>query len=263
MKEVEYTGDFAVLGKMSYQVSQSFINKYIFAARFVADKVVLDVACGTGYGSSHLKERGARVVTDGDISEDAIGYAKTHYVREGLSFVRLDATKTLPFRKDFFDVIVSLDTIEHLKDYRGFLFECRRVLKEGGLFICATPNSKGTLQLPLLGRLSPPVHVHEFGIDEFRNLMEEYFVNLTLYAHTKLTLKLKVGYGLNVMGAKLLSSLPKGDYLERLIRKYVPRFKAANLGAGISDIPLDPKFEVFPLKDDKVGTVVAVAEKSG
>jgi len=48
----------------------------------------------------------------------------------------------LPFPDEYFDVVVSLETIEHLKKYKRFLAECRRVLKKDDLFICSTPNKQ-------------------------------------------------------------------------------------------------------------------------
>jgi len=131
---------FLVPGKpRMYSLWQQHINRYIFAAGFARDKVVLDVACGAGYGSDYLIKMGAKKVVGGDISEDAIEYARAQYKSNDLQFVRLNAVK-LPFSRDCFDAIVSFETIEHLKEYENFLFECKRVLKDKGLFICSTPN---------------------------------------------------------------------------------------------------------------------------
>ena len=58
---------------------QFILAKYSFAAGYVKDKVVLDVACGAGYGSRYLFDKGAKTVVGGDISPEAIKAARTLY----------------------------------------------------------------------------------------------------------------------------------------------------------------------------------------
>jgi len=262
MEELEYVRkEFLVPNKTPYRLTQGYWNKLAFASNFVEDKIVLDVACGTGYGSSYLKNKGARVVIGGDISEEAIKYAKMHYEREGLSFERLDAT-SLPFPQNYFDVVISIETIEHVAEYKRYLSECNRVLKQKGLFLCTTPNKKASFQLPS-GKPLNPVHVHEFAIDELCGLIEEHFTITALYGHVRLTSMFKFENSLKLIGSRLLSSLPKGDYLEGLFRKYLPPFKGANLGTEISDALIDKKYAVFPLENNKAAGIVVVAEKRG
>lgn len=74
MKELEFTGEFVVPNKTPYATYQEHINRYVFASNFVKDKTVLDIVCGTGYGSSYLARKGAKRVLGGDISKKAIEY---------------------------------------------------------------------------------------------------------------------------------------------------------------------------------------------
>lgn len=150
------------------------IGRYVFAAQFIEDKVVLDIASGSGYGSSYLINRGAKMVIGGDYSEEAIEYARLHYRKDVLYFLRLDAQK-MPFRDNSFDVIVSLETIEHLERYEDFLHGCKRVLKEDGVFICSTPNAKATFGS------RDPYHFREFSVEEFYELIARYFAEVKLY----------------------------------------------------------------------------------
>jgi SAM-dependent methyltransferase len=46
----------------------------------------------------------------------------------------------LPFRRETFDVVLSLQTIEHVWDQLAFLHECARVLRPGGWLVLTTPN---------------------------------------------------------------------------------------------------------------------------
>jgi len=45
-----------------YAEYQRHINSYIFTSKFVQNKVVLDVACGSGTGTTYLAGRGAKTV---------------------------------------------------------------------------------------------------------------------------------------------------------------------------------------------------------
>ena len=123
---------------LSRKLLSSHISRYAFAAQFVAGKVVLDVACGSGYGTGYLADKGAERVIGGDISQSALKYANAYFKKENTDFIYLDASKELPFHDEYFDVLVSMETIEHLLDAENFLAECRRVLKSEGVFICST-----------------------------------------------------------------------------------------------------------------------------
>lgn len=137
--------------------------RYLFAARYVRDKAVLDVACGTGYGSDILARAGAATVTGIDHAREAIAFAEKHYQRSNLNFMVLDALE-LPFEGQIFDVIVSLETIEHLESQQEFLEALVYCLRPGGLLVISTPISK----LEETGKVFSPYHVRELTHGEFR-----------------------------------------------------------------------------------------------
>lgn len=118
------------------------VSRYEFAARYVRGKEVLDVATGTGYGADVLMRIGeATSVTGVDRSDEAIAYAVSHYGAAGSDFIVGDALR-LPFLDDRFDVVVSIETLEHIVDQQSFLDELARVLREDGTLILSTPNKK-------------------------------------------------------------------------------------------------------------------------
>jgi len=51
-----------------------------------------------------------------------------------------DAAGVLPYDDAFFDAVVSNQVIEHVNDTDGFVRECRRVLKPGGVAVVSTEN---------------------------------------------------------------------------------------------------------------------------
>ena len=58
----------------------------------------------------------------------------------GVAFHIADLNDTLPLRDKSFDVVVSVEGIEHLENPHLFLREVNRVLKDDGTFILTTPN---------------------------------------------------------------------------------------------------------------------------
>ena len=113
--------------------------RYLFASQFTSSKTVLDAACGSGYGSAILSESGAQKEVGIDHSLEAIEYCEKNFKKANLEFKKQNCEKiTLD---TMFDVVISFETIEHLKNQDNFLTEIKRVLKDDGLFIVSTPNT--------------------------------------------------------------------------------------------------------------------------
>ena len=114
-------------------------HRYHFAARWVAGKRVLDVACGEGYGSERLAREAAHV-TGVDISEAAIAHAREAYASRGnLEFACAPCTR-LPLADASVDVAVSFETLEHIEEQAQFLAELARVLAPDGVLVLSCPN---------------------------------------------------------------------------------------------------------------------------
>ena len=109
---------------------------YVAAAIELGDAVVLEAGCGEGYGAQLLAKKARRVVAM-DYDEYAIAHVGRAY--PALIVVRGNLV-ALPYADDTYDVVVSLQTVEHLWDQDEFVAECRRVLRPGGQLILSTPN---------------------------------------------------------------------------------------------------------------------------
>ncbi len=202
------------------------------------------------------------MVVGGDISQTSIEYAKTHYAQHGLHFCLLNAHR-LPFNDESFDVVVSIETIEHLEKPMQFLSECYRVLKPGGEFVCSTPNKK--MASPYTRKPLEPSHVKEFDIDELRSLAEEHFPSVTIvgqFYHKDST------WRLNILAGSLIGpffrSFPKGEsiiyFLNRFIfrRKYVTLSELDEMMAtGLVKDDVLP----FPQEGKDIGCIILVARK--
>ena len=149
------------------------LARYQFAAQYVANKSVADIACGTGYGVAYLKETGkASQMVGIDCCPQAIGYSRSKHNPVGCRYESADALQTgLP--DSTLDVVTSFETIEHVNDEQGLLAEFARILKPGGTLICSTPNG-WPLEIA-------PHHVRVYDRAAFLSALERRFEVLELF----------------------------------------------------------------------------------
>jgi len=177
--------EFVVPNETPYTLWQEHINRYTFSMHFASNKVVLDVACGAGYGTGLLSKI-ATLVIGVDLSRKALTYAKEHYGNTpNVEFILSDA-HSLPFRDEVFNIVVSFETIEHLIRYGKFLHEVERILSVGGQIIISTPNKKLSSQ----NKEHPqnPFHTKEFDVGEISQLLNTFFT-FQLYGQCYYTMK--------------------------------------------------------------------------
>ena len=109
-------------------------------AGFDDGSTVLEVGCGTGIYTIYWV-KSCKKFFGLDISEGMLKRAKTKIDSDSNSvlFVEGDA-ENLPFRGACFDVVLSVNTIEHMDDIPLALKEMKRVCKEGGRIALSMPN---------------------------------------------------------------------------------------------------------------------------
>lgn len=95
---------------------------------------VLDIGAGTGKLLEEFKLKGWEVKgVDGEF--EAVRQSK----RRGIVIKKHDIKKRLPFEGSSFDLVTSLDVLEHLKDDQGLLKEMKRVVKPKGMILVTVP----------------------------------------------------------------------------------------------------------------------------
>jgi 2-polyprenyl-3-methyl-5-hydroxy-6-metoxy-1,4-benzoquinol methylase len=104
------------------------LERYFFAAKRVSG-IVLDAACGCGYGSKIMHDSGS-FVTGIDLEKEAIDYARLNY--PGPEYILADVNKY----SGEYDWVVSFETIEHLPEPEKALKLFRRCKR----LIVSTPN---------------------------------------------------------------------------------------------------------------------------
>ena len=174
---------------------------------------VLEAGCGEGYGAA-LLAGSARLVVGLDYdaitaAHVAARYPQVHVVRGNLVH--------LPLPDGALDVVANLQVIEHLWDQPGFLAECFRVLRPGGLLLVSTPN-RITFSP---GRDTPlnPFHTRELAAAELAELLIDagFAVRELLGLHHGPALReLDARYGGSLIEAQVEVVLHGGDWPEPL-----------------------------------------------
>ncbi|MBL0923633.1 MAG: bifunctional 2-polyprenyl-6-hydroxyphenol methylase/3-demethylubiquinol 3-O-methyltransferase UbiG [Sphingomonadaceae bacterium] len=101
-------------------------------------KTVLDVGCGAGLLCEPLARMGA-AVTGVDAAPENAEAAKAHALQSGLT-IDYRAGELAAQGLGRFDVVTSMEVIEHVSDPAAFVAELARHLKPDGLLLLSTPN---------------------------------------------------------------------------------------------------------------------------
>jgi 2-polyprenyl-3-methyl-5-hydroxy-6-metoxy-1,4-benzoquinol methylase len=105
-----------------------------------AGGVLADIGCGTGSFCRAVSARFSRIV-----GVDAVRYAG---FPDDVDFRAADLDRApLPLDDESADVVVAIETIEHLENPRAFCRELTRVARRRGWVVITTPNQLSALSL--------------------------------------------------------------------------------------------------------------------
>lgn len=151
----------------------------------LASKRALDVGCGAGLVCEPLARMGA-AVTGLDAAPENIAAAKAHAQPQRLDIdYRNEGIEV--FEADGFDLVTSLEVIEHVDDPEGFVAGLARAMADDGLMILSTPNRTAMSKLMLvelaerMGRIPKGTHHHDqfFTPDELEKLLGQAGLKVT------------------------------------------------------------------------------------
>jgi 2-polyprenyl-3-methyl-5-hydroxy-6-metoxy-1,4-benzoquinol methylase len=166
--------------------TERHIARYKFAARFIQpEDVVLDCACGAGYGSAILAENAGSVLGV-DISEDTIKFAHETYLRGNTNFQCSDLSD-LTFAKNRFNLVISMETLEHVDaaTCSDFLVKIKSWVKPGGMLIASSPMLRYENNKPYI---TNPYHINEMPKAEMIDLYNDIFASFAIqFFHQKQT----------------------------------------------------------------------------
>lgn len=120
--------------KSTVHVNHAWVRrlKSSLAISFSSEKKVLDVACGI----STLGKLFSSDVYGLDANPQAIRLSKANGIKAKLGNIE----KRWNFSSNYFDIVIASHIIEHLVNPDHLMLEAKRVLKNDGMLIVATPN---------------------------------------------------------------------------------------------------------------------------
>ncbi len=177
-KESIFTGERFVPGIDDDEITIEHYQRYESIKELVRGKVVVDAACGEGYGTSIIGSVAKKVIGF-DISEEAVKRATETYATDNVEYKVGDISQ-LPLEDNSVEVFVSFETIEHVDQELQvkFVQEVARILKEDGMFIISSPNKEIYSDL---FNYNNEFHVHEMYKQEFMELLSNKFKYVKLF----------------------------------------------------------------------------------
>ena len=178
---------------------------------------ILDAGCGIGKHMGAIKNFNEKYGIDP--SELAIEKAKRSF--PDCNFI-VGSAYDLPHKENFFDLVYSIDTIEHLEYPQKMLAEAKRVLRMDGILIIQTPNYPIKRIYDFINWLNSkkgwrktwrddPTHFSKFSCFKLRNLLSKYFKiieisprNILLENRIGLIKKLKNTFLGKIIGQKII-----------------------------------------------------------
>lgn len=109
-------------------------------------KRVLDFGAGSGIFMLSLAKY-YKEVHSLDLNTKALEYLKKRYRLNNVKIANGNMNNQLPYRHEFFDIVIAADVLEHFKDSSKIQEEFKRVLKKNGCLIVSGPTENFIYQL--------------------------------------------------------------------------------------------------------------------
>lgn len=134
----------------------------------ISPQSALDIFCGVGYGSYMFSQAFPDCLIDAyDGSSDAILHAKANFNQRGKIDFRQGLWPFLLEKK--YDVILSIESIEHVEDDKQFLKDLFHALTDNGLLFLSFPNQ---YVMPLV-KTKHKFHFRHYLLDEAFDLVSQ------------------------------------------------------------------------------------------
>ncbi len=165
-----------------YSQNKQGFGNWIFSHYDIRpDYRILELGCGTGNmwkGRLDSLPGGVTLYLT-DFSEGMVQAAKnTLGERENVSYGVVDI-EDIPFKSGIFDIVIANMMLYHVGDLDRGLSEVRRVLKDGGVFYCATYGENGIIPFTA-GLLGVAEYTNKrFTMQNGNGILSGHFKNVT------------------------------------------------------------------------------------
>jgi len=147
---------------LSRQMRKRRVKRYVSRGR------ILDIGCGRGLFLKVMRDDGWEV-NGAEFSEEAASHISGIPVVSG-------EPASWGFPEGAFDAITMHHVLEHLHQPRQMIHECGKLLKKGGLLMCAVPNFlslQSSVGKGVWFHLDVPYHIHHFSEEGLRSILTE------------------------------------------------------------------------------------------
>ncbi len=154
--------------------TQHMLLRYFLAMDQAAGKRVLDTCCGLGWGA-HLVATVAAELVGVDLDGEAVRFCRDTWGDDNARYVE-GSVLALPFEDESFDVVLSMEAIEHftVSDGRRYVAELHRVCRSGGVLLGSStfPDTREAADALCAQNEH---HLHIYTRAEMRRLLTEVF----------------------------------------------------------------------------------------
>lgn len=148
MNEIEtnkkvFNKDAKIFSYNRWESDPKYLNKVlnVFSKEITINEIkgkkILDIGCGAGYWSKFFSDLGAEVYGI-DIAEEMINESKKN-CKKG-NFIVANS-EDIPFKDNYFDMVISIRSLEYFPDKLKSFKEIKRVLKKDGRLIVITKST--------------------------------------------------------------------------------------------------------------------------
>jgi len=146
------------------------LDIYKHIAGIAAGLDVLDVGFGTGFGLLQLWT--ARSLTGIEVDPDAIRFAESYL--PGARWLWGDVQRPLNYLTNPVDLVIMIEVLEHIMDWKAALKNVSDCLKPGGRMIISARNANADLR-------KNDLHEREWTAEELCKSVIPYFESVELF----------------------------------------------------------------------------------
>lgn len=149
------------------------LRRYQFASQYLKKiDMVLDLCCGTGYGSA-VMAKCAEVVHGIEINLEAVEYARQNNQAPNIKFHCADITELDDSGRYDYDVVTMFECLDHLPKEDGIRIVNLIGERCKSMFFASLPENQ------LIG--INDFHIAEWNIEELKGILEKYFSRVVIF----------------------------------------------------------------------------------
>jgi spore maturation protein CgeB len=138
-------------------------------------KRIIEIGSGTGCFAYEAAQDPLRSIFCIEPDPEALAYARTHRSRPNISYEQARFTEL----NGRYELVVAIDVIEHIDDYRRFLEKC---VELAPCAILTTPNKNRSPESAVASPPNYPLHVREWTAGEFYWVLRVFYQQVCLFA---------------------------------------------------------------------------------